>query len=100
MTSPLCWAANANALPTQDQIATSSKTKGNQAQAKRDHPRGKGAAQAWPPRHSKHGFVYASRRKSAVHTQVSELQRKIHLLGKMAPKGTEGSGVNSVHPAP
>lgn len=80
MTSPLCWAASANALPTQDQIATSSKTKGNQAQAKRDHPRGKGAAQAWPPRHSKQGFVYASRRKSAVHTQVAELQRKIHLL--------------------
>nr|XP_019600496.1 PREDICTED: coiled-coil domain-containing protein 151 isoform X1 [Rhinolophus sinicus] len=80
MTSPLCWAASTNALPTQDQIATSSKTKGNQAQAKRDHPRGKGAAHAWPPRHSKQGFVYASRRKSAVHTQVAELQRKIHLL--------------------
>uniref|UniRef100_A0A671EYV9 Outer dynein arm docking complex subunit 3 n=1 Tax=Rhinolophus ferrumequinum TaxID=59479 RepID=A0A671EYV9_RHIFE len=80
MTSPLCWAASTNALPTQDQIATSSKTKGNQAQAKRDHPRGKGAAQVWPPLHSKQGSVPASRRKSAVHTQVAELQRKIHLL--------------------
>ncbi|ELK17814.1 Coiled-coil domain-containing protein 151 [Pteropus alecto] len=81
MTSPLCRAASANALPSQDQISTSSKAKGTiKAEAKHRHPRGKGAAQAWPPLHSKKGPVYASRGKSAVHTQVAELQRKIQLL--------------------
>lgn len=98
MTSPLCRAASANALPSQDQISTSSKAKGTtKVEVKHRHPRGKGAAQAWPPLHSKKGPVYASRGKSAVHTQVAELQRKIQLLGKMAPKGITGSAVNRVH---
>lgn len=98
MTSPLCRAASANALPSQDQISTSSKAKSiTKAEAKHRHPRGKGTAQAWPPLHSKKGPVYASRGKSAVHTQVAELQRKIQLLGKMAPKGITGSGVNGFY---
>nr|KAF6400601.1 coiled-coil domain containing 151 [Rousettus aegyptiacus] len=81
MTSPLCRAASANVLPSQDQISTSSKAKSiTKAEAKHRHPRGKGTAQAWPPLHSKKGPVYASRGKSAVHTQVAELQRKIQLL--------------------
>lgn len=99
MTSPLCRAASTNALASQDQISASSKTKGRQSQAKRGQPRGKGTAHAWPSLHSKKGPGSASRGRSAVHTQVAELQRKIQLLGKMAPKGIEGSGVNNVHPA-
>ena len=99
MASPLCWAASTNALPSQDQLSTSSKSKGSQAQAKRRHTRGKGVEQAWHPLHSKKVPTHASVGKSAVHTQVAELQRKIQLLGKMAPKGIKCSGINSVHPA-
>ncbi|XP_066130005.1 outer dynein arm-docking complex subunit 3 isoform X3 [Saccopteryx bilineata] len=80
MTSPLCWAASANALPSQDQLSTSSKAKGSQAQDKHHPSRGKAAAQAWPPLHSKKGPIYASGGKSAVQTQIAELQRKIQLL--------------------
>lgn len=98
MTSPLCWAAAANRLPSQDQMSTTSKAKINQDQTKSRHPRGKGAAQAWPPLHSQ-GPIYASGGKSAVLAQVAELQKKIQLLGKMAPKGIKWPGVNSVHSA-
>ncbi|XP_066201823.1 outer dynein arm-docking complex subunit 3 isoform X5 [Saccopteryx leptura] len=80
MTSPLCWAASANALPSQDQLSTSSKAKGSQAQDKHHPSRGKAAAQAWPLLHSKKGPIYASGGKSAVQTQIAELQRKIQLL--------------------
>ncbi|XP_019514871.1 PREDICTED: coiled-coil domain-containing protein 151 [Hipposideros armiger] len=80
MTSPLCRAASTNALASQDQISASSKTKGRQSQAKRGQPRGKGTAHAWPSLHSKKGPGSASRGRSAVHTQVAELQRKIQLL--------------------
>ncbi|XP_024412632.1 outer dynein arm-docking complex subunit 3 isoform X2 [Desmodus rotundus] len=80
MASPLCWAASTNALPSQDQLSTSSKSKGSQAQAKRRHTRGKGVEQAWHPLHSKKVPTHASVGKSAVHTQVAELQRKIQLL--------------------
>ncbi|XP_016063299.1 PREDICTED: coiled-coil domain-containing protein 151 [Miniopterus natalensis] len=79
MTSPLCWAAAANRLPSQDQMSTTSKAKINQDQTKSRHPRGKGAAQAWPPLHSQ-GPIYASGGKSAVLAQVAELQKKIQLL--------------------
>uniref|UniRef100_A0A8D1BV37 Outer dynein arm docking complex subunit 3 n=2 Tax=Sus scrofa TaxID=9823 RepID=A0A8D1BV37_PIG len=79
MTSPLCWAASANAMPSQDQVSASSKGRGNQAQAK-GHPQGKGSVQAWQSLHSKAGPFHASEGKSTVHTQVAELQRKIQLL--------------------
>ncbi|KAM8764710.1 outer dynein arm-docking complex subunit 3 isoform 2-T2 [Rhynchonycteris naso] len=80
MTSPLCWAAFTNALPSQDQLSTTPKARGTQAQDKRRRTRGKVAAQAWPPLHSKKGPIYASGGKSAVQTQIAELQRKIQLL--------------------
>ncbi|KAJ8798223.1 hypothetical protein J1605_016856 [Eschrichtius robustus] len=80
MTSPLCWAASANATPSQDQISAPSKVKGSQAQIKPYHPRGKGSVQAWHSLHSKAAPFHASEGKSAVHTQVAELQRKIQLL--------------------
>ncbi|XP_059774321.1 outer dynein arm-docking complex subunit 3 isoform X2 [Balaenoptera ricei] len=80
MTSPLCWGASANAMPSQDQIAAPSKVKGSQAQIKPYHPRGKGSVQAWHSLHSKAAPFHASEGKSAVHTQVAELQRKIQLL--------------------
>ncbi|XP_004632879.1 coiled-coil domain-containing protein 151 [Octodon degus] len=83
MTSPLCRAASANAVPSQDQASTpSSKAKGSKAQAKQDHLRGKGwpRTQAWPAHHSKTGLYSRSPVKTSVHTQVVELQRKIQLL--------------------
>uniref|UniRef100_F7B205 Ral guanine nucleotide dissociation stimulator like 3 n=1 Tax=Equus caballus TaxID=9796 RepID=F7B205_HORSE len=80
MTSPLCWAASANVQPVQDQVATTSKVKGSQAQANQRHPRGKSAAQAWPPLHSKSRSLHAIGGKAAVQMQVAELQRKIQLL--------------------
>ncbi|KAF6092763.1 coiled-coil domain containing 151 [Phyllostomus discolor] len=80
MTSPLCWAASDNARASQDRLSTSSKAKGGQTQAKGRHIRGKGGEQAWHPLHSKKRRIYASVGKSAVHTQVAELQRKIQLL--------------------
>uniref|UniRef100_A0A8C3X9N0 Outer dynein arm docking complex subunit 3 n=1 Tax=Catagonus wagneri TaxID=51154 RepID=A0A8C3X9N0_9CETA len=79
MTSPLCWAASTNAMPSPDRVSASSKGGGNQAQAK-GRPRGKGSVQAWQLLHSKAGPFHASEGKSAVHTQVAELQRKIQLL--------------------
>ncbi|KAG8523243.1 Coiled-coil domain-containing protein 151 [Galemys pyrenaicus] len=95
MTSPLCWAASGNAQPAQDQASTSSKVKGNQAQVKHRPTRSKGTAQAWGPLHSKADPFQGSGGKS-MHIQVAELQKKIQLLGKTAPEGTEGSVVNSV----
>lgn len=89
MTSPLCWAASSNIQPSQDQVSTSAKVKGSQSQAQHRHSPVKGVAHAWPPHHSKAGGLHAGRGKSAVHTQVAELQRKIQLLGKMAQKGTK-----------
>ncbi|XP_013360565.1 PREDICTED: coiled-coil domain-containing protein 151 isoform X2 [Chinchilla lanigera] len=83
MTSPLCRAASANAVPSQDQASTSSpKAKSSRAQAKQSHLLGKGwaRAQAWPPLHSKMGLRGHSLVKTSVHTQVVELQRKIQLL--------------------
>ncbi|KAF5914380.1 hypothetical protein HPG69_000491 [Diceros bicornis minor] len=80
MTSPLCRAASAHALPVQGQTSTASTVKGSQAQAKHRHPRGTGAAQAWPPLHSKAKPLHASGGKSALQAQVAELQRKIQLL--------------------
>ncbi|XP_054939416.1 outer dynein arm-docking complex subunit 3 [Physeter macrocephalus] len=80
MTSPLCWAASANSMSSQDQISAPSKVKGSQAQIKPYHPRGKGSVQAWHSLHSKAAPFHASEGKSAVHTQVAELQRKIQLL--------------------
>ncbi|XP_027990526.1 outer dynein arm-docking complex subunit 3 [Eptesicus fuscus] len=79
MTSPLCWlAATSATVPSQDQIPTSSKTKGNQDQAK-SRPRGKVAGQAWPPVHSK-GPTHASPGKAVIQIQMAELQRKIQVL--------------------
>ncbi|XP_034513707.1 coiled-coil domain-containing protein 151 [Ailuropoda melanoleuca] len=80
MTSPLCWAASSNIQPSQDQVSTSAKVKGSQSQAQHRHSPVKGVAHAWPPHHSKAGGLHAGRGKSAVHTQVAELQRKIQLL--------------------
>ncbi|XP_012921347.1 coiled-coil domain-containing protein 151 isoform X1 [Heterocephalus glaber] len=83
MTSLLCRAASANAVPSQDQaLMPSSKAKGSKAPAKQGHPRGKGSvgAQAWAPVHSKAGLRRHCPVKTAVHTQVVELQRKIQLL--------------------
>ncbi|KFO28777.1 coiled-coil domain-containing protein 151 isoform X2 [Fukomys damarensis] len=83
MTSPLCRAASASAVSSQDQaLMPSSKAKGIKALAKQGHPEGKGSvrAQAWPPLHSKAVLRRRSPAKTAVHTQVVELQRKIQLL--------------------
>ncbi|XP_057565662.1 outer dynein arm-docking complex subunit 3 isoform X1 [Hippopotamus amphibius kiboko] len=80
MTSPLCWAAAASAMPSQDHISSPSKAKSSQAQIKPFHPGGKGSEQAWHSLHSKVGTFHASEGKSTVHTQVAELQRKIQLL--------------------
>ncbi|XP_023373832.1 coiled-coil domain-containing protein 151 isoform X2 [Otolemur garnettii] len=80
MTSPLCRAASANALPAQDQVTTPSSKAKNKASAKPSHPRGKGAVQAWPPRHFKAGSFRRGMGKPSVHLQVAELQRKIQLL--------------------
>uniref|UniRef100_A0A2K5TRR4 Outer dynein arm docking complex subunit 3 n=1 Tax=Macaca fascicularis TaxID=9541 RepID=A0A2K5TRR4_MACFA len=81
MTSPLCRAASANALPPQDQVSTpSSKVKGREASGKPSHLRGKGAAQAWPPGHSKGGSFHRDAGKPSVHAQVAELHKKIQLL--------------------
>lgn len=101
MTSPLCRAASASALAAQDQVSTpSSKAKGSKAQAKYGYPRGKypTRAQAWPARGSKAESLRTSALKTSVHAKVVELQRKIQLLGKMAPEDPEGSGVNGDHP--
>ena len=89
MTSPLCWAASINIPPSQDQVSTSGKVQGSQTKAQRSHSQVKGVAQAWLPLHSKAGPLHARRGKSAVHTQVAELRRKIQLLGKMARGGTK-----------
>ncbi|XP_007993512.1 outer dynein arm-docking complex subunit 3 isoform X2 [Chlorocebus sabaeus] len=81
MTSPLCRAASANALPPQDQVSTpSSKVKGREASGKPSHLRGKGAAQAWPPGRSKGGSFHRDAGKPSVHAQVAELHKKIQLL--------------------
>lgn len=79
MTSPLCWLAATNAtVPSQDLIPTSSKSKGNQDQAK-SRPRSKVAGQAWPPVHYK-GPTHAGPGKAAIQMQMTELQRKIQVL--------------------
>ncbi|KAM9731098.1 outer dynein arm-docking complex subunit 3 [Dama dama] len=80
MTSPLCWAAASNAMPSQDQIAAPSKVKATQVQLKPYHSRGKGLVPVWHSLHSKAGPFHASEGKSAVNMQVAELQRKIQLL--------------------
>ncbi|XP_054418010.1 outer dynein arm-docking complex subunit 3 [Pteronotus mesoamericanus] len=80
MTSPLCRAASANAVPSQDQLSTSSKARGSQTQAKHHLSLAKNAAQAWSPLYSKKRPAHANVGKSSVHTQVAELQRKIQLL--------------------
>ncbi|CAD7685571.1 unnamed protein product [Nyctereutes procyonoides] len=80
MTSPLCWPASTNILPPQDQALTSSKAKGNPTQTQHHHSQGKIVAHAWPPHHSKSRPLHAHRGKSAVQTQVAELQKKIQLL--------------------
>lgn len=91
MTSPLCWAAASNAMPSQDQISTPSKVKATQVQLKPYRSRGKGLVPVWHSLHSKAGPLHASEGKSAVNMQVAELQRKIQLLGKMTPEGPEWS---------
>ncbi|XP_059016037.1 outer dynein arm-docking complex subunit 3 [Mustela lutreola] len=80
MTSPLCWAASTNIPPSQDQVSTSRKVQGSQTKAQHSHSQLKGVPQAWLPLHSKAGPLQVLRGKSAVHTQVAELQRKIQLL--------------------
>uniref|UniRef100_A0A8C6CST6 Outer dynein arm docking complex subunit 3 n=1 Tax=Moschus moschiferus TaxID=68415 RepID=A0A8C6CST6_MOSMO len=80
MTSPLCWAAASNAMPSQDQISTPSKVKATQVQLKPYRSRGKGLVPVWHSLHSKAGPFRASEGKSAVNMQVAELQRKIQLL--------------------
>ncbi|XP_032252062.1 coiled-coil domain-containing protein 151 [Phoca vitulina] len=80
MTSPLCWAASTNIPTSQDQVSTSAKVKGSQTKAQHHHSQVKGVAQAWLPLHSKAGHLHARKGKSAVHTQVAELQRKVQLL--------------------
>ncbi|XP_022382567.1 coiled-coil domain-containing protein 151 isoform X3 [Enhydra lutris kenyoni] len=80
MTSPLCWGASTNIPPSQDQVSTSRKVQGSQTKAQHSHSRVKGVPQAWLPLHSKAGPLHVLRGKSAVHTQVAELQRKIQLL--------------------
>lgn len=96
MTSPLCRAASANAMPSQDQASTpSSKAKSSKAQAKKGYRRAKGShSGAWTPPYSKTALGPHSPQKLAKHKEVVELQRKIQLLGKRAP----GSGVNGDHP--
>ncbi|XP_048198194.1 outer dynein arm-docking complex subunit 3 [Perognathus longimembris pacificus] len=82
MSNPLCRAASANALLTQDQITTSSsKAKGTKSQIKQGYPRGKDAmrAQAWPPLRSK-GAPLSRATKASMQAQVVELQRKLQLL--------------------
>uniref|UniRef100_A0A2I3HB84 Outer dynein arm docking complex subunit 3 n=1 Tax=Nomascus leucogenys TaxID=61853 RepID=A0A2I3HB84_NOMLE len=81
MTSLLCRAVSANALPPQDQASTpSSKVKGREASGKPSHLRGKGAAQAWPPGRSKGGSFHRGAGKPSAHSQVAELHKKIQLL--------------------
>ncbi|XP_076977853.1 outer dynein arm-docking complex subunit 3 isoform X2 [Tamandua tetradactyla] len=81
MSNPLCRAASANVLSGQDQAATSSsKAKGRRSQPAGGHPRGKGAALAWPPLQFKAGPSLRSGTKAAVDSQMIELQRKIQLL--------------------
>ncbi|XP_045846982.1 outer dynein arm-docking complex subunit 3 isoform X4 [Meles meles] len=80
MTSPLCWAASTNIPPSQDQVSTSRKVQGSQTKDQHSDSQVKGVPQAWLPLHSKAGPLHAFRGKSAVHTQVAELQRKIQLL--------------------
>ncbi|XP_066888827.1 outer dynein arm-docking complex subunit 3 isoform X2 [Kogia breviceps] len=80
MTSPLCWAASANSMPSQGQISALSKVKGRQAQSEPYHPRGKGPVQAWHSLYSKAAPFHSREGKSAVYTQVAELQSKIQLL--------------------
>nr|XP_020028842.1 coiled-coil domain-containing protein 151 isoform X1 [Castor canadensis] len=83
MTSPLCRAASANALLSQDQVSTpSNKAKGSKTQGKQSYSRSKDSAraQAWPPFRSKGGSLQSHNVKSSVQAQVTELQRKIQLL--------------------
>uniref|UniRef100_A0A2K5QYF3 Outer dynein arm docking complex subunit 3 n=1 Tax=Cebus imitator TaxID=2715852 RepID=A0A2K5QYF3_CEBIM len=81
MTSPLCRAASANALPPQDQASTpSSKVKGRETSGKPSHLRGKGTTQAWTLGRSKAGSFRRGSGKSSMHSQVAELRRKIQLL--------------------
>nr|XP_021532310.1 coiled-coil domain-containing protein 151 isoform X2 [Aotus nancymaae] len=81
MTSPLCRAASANALPPQDQASTpSSKVKGREASGKPSHLRGKGTTQAWTLGRSKEGSFRRGAGKPSMHSQVAELHRKIQLL--------------------
>ncbi|XP_006161566.1 coiled-coil domain-containing protein 151 [Tupaia chinensis] len=80
MTSPLCWAASASAVPAQDQAAAASKAKSAKAPAKLGVPRRRGAAQAWPALHAKAGPEPPGVQKPSTHSQVAELQRKIQLL--------------------
>uniref|UniRef100_H0VV21 Outer dynein arm docking complex subunit 3 n=1 Tax=Cavia porcellus TaxID=10141 RepID=H0VV21_CAVPO len=82
MTSPLCRAASANAMPSQDQASTpSSKAKSSKAQAKKGYRRAKGShSGAWTPPYSKTALGPHSPQKLAKHKEVVELQRKIQLL--------------------
>nr|XP_044998548.1 outer dynein arm-docking complex subunit 3 [Jaculus jaculus] len=80
MTSPLCRAASANALSSQDQVSMpASKAKGNMPQSS---PAVKGSVrvQAWPALRSKSGGFHSRPAKPSVRAQVAELQRKIQLL--------------------
>uniref|UniRef100_A0A8C5L2T2 Coiled-coil domain-containing protein 151 n=1 Tax=Jaculus jaculus TaxID=51337 RepID=A0A8C5L2T2_JACJA len=82
MTSPLCRAASANALSSQDQVSMpASKAKGNMPQSS---PAVKGSVrvQAWPALRSKSGGFHSRPAKPSVRAQVAELQRKIQLLGR------------------
>ncbi|PNI51393.1 CCDC151 isoform 2 [Pan troglodytes] len=98
MTSPLCRAASANALPPQDQASTpSSKVKGREASGKPSHLRGKGTAQAWPPGRSKGGSFHRGAGKPSVHSQVAELHKKIQLLESHSVARWECSGTISAH---
>nr|XP_002761807.3 outer dynein arm-docking complex subunit 3 [Callithrix jacchus] len=79
MTSPLCRAASASALPPQDQASTPS-SKGRKSLGKPSHLRGKGATQAWTLGRSKAGSFGRGAGKPSMHSQVAELHRKIQLL--------------------
>ncbi|KAI2588861.1 hypothetical protein G5576_017082 [Homo sapiens] len=98
MTSPLCRAASANALPPQDQASTpSSRVKGREASGKPSHLRGKGTAQAWTPGRSKGGSFHRGAGKPSVHSQVAELHKKIQLLESHSVARWECSGTISAH---
>ncbi|XP_055975230.1 outer dynein arm-docking complex subunit 3 [Sorex fumeus] len=77
MMSPLCW-TSAPVQPAQEIVSTTTKGKGgNQSQT---GGKSKSKGQAWSTLHLRSRRQQSSVTKTAVQTQVAELQRKIQLL--------------------